>query len=130
MGVYTKRLETQISLLCALAAFGVSAAIPRPVGHKNAAGKAHSRIVAIPLDSPDGVSGCRPPLMVPGVVGRAVRFDGYTALYDNSFEDEESRSSLPELTAGALLRLKEFRERFPCFRALLQKSDFLVSYLQ
>jgi DNA topoisomerase-1 len=38
--------------------------------------------------------------------GYSVRFDGYTALYDNSDDDEHS-ASLPELTAGAVLKLRD-----------------------
>ena len=39
--------------------------------------------------------------------GYTVRFDGYTALYDNTYEDEENKAGLPELTAGGVLKLKE-----------------------
>ncbi len=42
--------------------------------------------------------------------GYSVRFDGYTALYDNSYEDEEDKTSLPELAAQSVLRLKELRD--------------------
>ena len=42
--------------------------------------------------------------------GYTVRFDGYTALYDNSFDDEEGKTGLPELTAGATLRLKDLKD--------------------
>ncbi|MCH5197728.1 MAG: type I DNA topoisomerase [Oscillospiraceae bacterium] len=39
--------------------------------------------------------------------GYTVRFDGYSVLYDNSDDDTEKNTSLPELTAGAQLKLKE-----------------------
>ncbi len=42
--------------------------------------------------------------------GYAVRFDGYTALYDNSYEDEEGKTALPELAADALLKLKDLKD--------------------
>ena len=42
--------------------------------------------------------------------GYTVRFDGYTALYDNTADDEESSSGLPELTAGALLKLRDLKD--------------------
>ena len=42
--------------------------------------------------------------------GYAVRFDGYTALYDNSYEDEEGKTALPELAAEALLKLKDLKD--------------------
>ncbi len=42
--------------------------------------------------------------------GYAVRFDGYTALYDNSYEDEENKTSLPELAADAALKLRELKD--------------------
>ena len=42
--------------------------------------------------------------------GYTVRFDGYTALYDNSFDDEEGKTGLPELAAGAALRLKDLKD--------------------
>ncbi|MBR5411016.1 MAG: type I DNA topoisomerase [Clostridia bacterium] len=41
--------------------------------------------------------------------GYSVRFDGYTVLYDNSEDDGEKRA-LPELTAGAPLKLRELRD--------------------
>ncbi len=42
--------------------------------------------------------------------GYTVRFDGYTALYDNTGDDEESKTSLPELTAGAVLKLRDLKD--------------------
>ena len=42
--------------------------------------------------------------------GYTVRFDGYTALYDNSYEDEDNKSSLPELAPEDVLRLKELKD--------------------
>ena len=42
--------------------------------------------------------------------GYTVRFDGYTALYDNTGDDEESKTSLPELTAGASLKLRDLKD--------------------
>ena len=42
--------------------------------------------------------------------GYTVRFDGYTALYDNSYEEEENKTSLPALTAGAALRCREVKD--------------------
>lgn len=42
--------------------------------------------------------------------GYTVRFDGYTTLYDNNGEDEENRTSLPELENGAALKLRELKD--------------------
>ncbi len=42
--------------------------------------------------------------------GYSVRFDGYTALYDNSYEDEDGKTALPELSADDLLRLKDLKD--------------------
>lgn len=43
--------------------------------------------------------------------GYTVRFDGYSVLYDNNSDDEEeSKSVLPELTEGKELRLKEIKD--------------------
>ena len=42
--------------------------------------------------------------------GYSTRFDGYTVLYDNEAEDEEGRTALPEMEAGAALKLRELRD--------------------
>ena len=43
--------------------------------------------------------------------GYTTRFDGYTVLYDNNSDDEdEDKSVLPELSEGKELRIKEIRE--------------------
>lgn len=42
--------------------------------------------------------------------GYTVRFDGYSTLYDNNSEDEESASVLPELTEGAVLKVRDIKE--------------------
>ncbi len=42
--------------------------------------------------------------------GYTVRFDGYTALYDNSYEEEENKSGLPELNAGQALKLRDVKD--------------------
>ncbi len=42
--------------------------------------------------------------------GYTVRFDGYSTLYDNNSDDEESASVLPELTEGAVLKLREIKD--------------------
>lgn len=39
--------------------------------------------------------------------GYTVRFDGYTVLYDNSDDESEKNTSLPELASGSALRLKD-----------------------
>jgi len=42
--------------------------------------------------------------------GYTTRFDGYSVLYDNNSDDEESQSVLPELTEGAALKIKEVKD--------------------
>ncbi len=42
--------------------------------------------------------------------GYTVRFDGYSVLYDNNTDEEESASVLPELTEGAVLKVKEIKD--------------------
>ncbi len=42
--------------------------------------------------------------------GYTVRFDGYTALYDNNADEEEETTSLPELENGAALRLRDLKD--------------------
>ncbi len=42
--------------------------------------------------------------------GYTVRFDGYSVLYDNNSDEEESSSVLPELTEGAVLKVKEIKD--------------------
>ncbi len=42
--------------------------------------------------------------------GYTVRFDGYSVLYDNPSDDEESASVLPELSDGAQLKLREIKD--------------------
>ncbi len=41
--------------------------------------------------------------------GYTTRFDGYTVLYDNNTDDEEEQSSLPELSEGKALKLRELK---------------------
>lgn len=41
--------------------------------------------------------------------GYTTRFDGYTVLYDNTSDDEEEESALPEMTAGKTLKLRELK---------------------
>ncbi len=42
--------------------------------------------------------------------GYTVRFDGYSVLYDNPADDEESAAQLPELSDGAQLKMREIKD--------------------
>ncbi|MBQ3537542.1 MAG: type I DNA topoisomerase [Clostridia bacterium] len=42
--------------------------------------------------------------------GYTVRFDGYSVLYDNNTDEEESASVLPELNEGAVLKVREIKD--------------------
>lgn len=42
--------------------------------------------------------------------GYTVRFDGYSTLYDNNSDDEESASVLPELNEGAVLKVRDIKD--------------------
>ena len=42
--------------------------------------------------------------------GYTVRFDGYSVLYDNNADDEESQSVLPELIEGKELKVKDIKD--------------------
>ncbi len=44
-----------------------------------------------------------------GASGYTVRFDGYSTLYDNSGDDEEGGTGLPETENGAVLKLRELK---------------------